>query len=210
VNIGVLGTGNMATALGGTWARAGHSVLFGSRDPERGRELAAKVGCGSTGGSYEDAAAFGEVVLLAVPYHVAPAVLTAAGDLAGKTLVDITSAWDTSVRPIQMAVGLTTSAAEELARLAPDAKVVKAFCHVFAEVILEPSFAGVKADAYYCGDDEEAKGRVAALARDAGLEPLDAGPLSSARQLEPLGLLWMKLARFSGSGPQTAFKLLRR
>ena len=210
MNIGVLGTGRMATALGGTWARAGHAVRFGSRTPGRARDLADATGHGATGGSYAEAAAFGEVVLLAVGYADAPAVLEAAGGLAGKTLVDVTSAWDTSVRPAQMAVGHTTSAAEEIARLAPGASVVKAFHHVFAEVILDPVFGGVRADAYYCGDDEAAKARVAALARDAGLEPLDAGPLSSARQLEPLGLLWMKLARFGGTGPHTAFKLLRR
>ncbi|PYE53748.1 NADPH-dependent F420 reductase [Deinococcus yavapaiensis] len=208
--IGILGTGMMGATLGNRLARAGFQVMFGSRTPEKAAALAQTVGADARGGSLADAAAFGDIVVLAVGFQHAPDTIAAAGDLSGKVLLDITSAWDTSQRPVQLQVGHTTSAAEELARLVPTAHVVKSLNFLYAEVLEQPVFDGVPADAYYCGDDDESKARVAEMLRALTLEPLDAGPLSSARLLEPLGLLWMRLARFSGAGPHSAFKLLRR
>ncbi len=209
-NIGILGTGMMGTTLGKRLTQAGYEVMFGSRTPEKATSLARTVGADVQGGSLADAAAFGDIVVLAVGFEHAAATLAAAGDLSGKVLLDITSAWDTAQRPVQLLVGHTTSAAEELARLVPAAHVVKSLNFLYAEVLEQPVFDGVRADAYYCGDDEASKARVAEMLRALTLEPRDAGPLSSARLLEPLGLLWMRLARFSGAGPHSAFKLLQR
>lgn len=208
VRVAVLGTGTMGSALGRRLARAGHAVTFGSRTPEKAVALAASVEGDARGGGLADAAAFGDVVVLAAGYRDVPGVLAAAGDLAGKVLIDLTSAWD-ATRPSGLAEGGDTSAAEEIARLAPGARVVKTLNFLFAPVLEDPLFDGVPADAFYCGDDADAKALVAGLLRDLGLDPLDAGPLSSARLLEPLGLLWARLAR-NGAGPHSAFKLLRR
>lgn len=208
--IGLLGTGMMGTTLGRRLSQAGFPVMIGSRTPDKAAALARTLGGDVRGGSLSDAASFGEIVVLAVGFEHAPDTLAAAGDLSGKVLLDITSAWDTAQRPFGLLVGHTSSAAEELARLAPTAHVVKSLNFLYAEVLEQPVFDGVRADAFYCGDDEASKALVARLLTALTLEPRDAGPLSSARLLEPLGLLWLRLARFSGAGPHSAFKLLTR
>ena len=208
--IGVLGTGMMGTVLGRRLSQAGYAVMFGSRTPPKAVSLAQTISPDVRGGSLAETAAFGDLIVLAVSFEHAPATLAATGNLPGKVLLDITSAWDTVQRPVGLLVGHTTSAAEQLALLVPEAHVVKSLNFLYAEVLENPVFGAVRADAYYCGDDDASKAMVAEVLGALTLEPRDAGPLSSARLLEPLGLLWMRLARFSGVGPQSAFKLLHR
>jgi predicted dinucleotide-binding enzyme len=105
-------------------------------------------------------------------------------------------------------VGHTTSAAEEVARLAPGARVVKALNTVGAPVMAKPQIAGERAVMLHCGDDAGAKAVTAQLVEALGFEPLDCGPLVNARLLEPVAMLWIYLA-FTGMGVDFAFKLLR-
>jgi predicted dinucleotide-binding enzyme len=109
-----------------------------------------------------------------------------------------------------LAVGTTTSAAEEIARLAPGAQVVEAIPPM-AQILASDShqLGGQQISTFYCGDDAEAKKRVAQLLSDLDLDPVDAGPLTSARYIEPAGMLAVQLAYGMGMGPNLGMKLLR-
>ena len=105
--------------------------------------------------------------------------------------------------------GHTTSSAEVLQARIPRAHVVKSFNAQGAENLATPHYGEITASNFYCGDDAEAKRTVATLIADVGFEPIDAGPLASARLLEPLMLLWITCSRTLGTR-DIAFKLLRR
>ncbi|HEB83942.1 MAG TPA: hypothetical protein ENI92_02970 [Bacteroidetes bacterium] len=208
MHIGIIGTGRIGGTLGRRLAELGEEVFFGSRKPAKAASIAAEVGHAARGGSYEEAAGFGEVVMLATPWNVTlDLVRELAGELAGRVLVDITN-------PIApggtLALGHRTSAAEEIAAAAPEAKVVKAFNAVYFEVIADPAFPGGRPLLTVAGDDPEARGTVIELGGRLGFEAVDAGPLRNARLLEPLAMLWIQLAFNLGQGTDTAFGWLRR
>lgn len=207
MNIGILGTGKMGTGLGRLWAEIGHRVMIGSREPERANALATSLGVTAVGGSLTEVAAFGEVVVLAVPWQAVTEVLKEAGPLPGRTLIDLTNPLRTDAPGL--AVGHTTSGAEEIAKLVPAARVVKAFNHVYWENLDSRKFMTQRPSLFYCGNDQEAKRLTARLAEDLGFEAIDAGPLHSARYLEPLASLWIQLANDCGMGPDITFALLR-
>src|SRR5689334_17609502 len=123
MRIAVLGMGNVGSTLGRRWREAGHQVTFGVRDPAEKKAEAEKVNAAVA--SVPEAAAGAEAVLLAVPWAAAPAVLKAAGDLSGKVLLDCTNPVTPELD--HLTVGFATSSGEEVARLAPGAKVVKVF-----------------------------------------------------------------------------------
>jgi predicted dinucleotide-binding enzyme len=203
MRIGILGTGRMGSTLGRLWVQVGHQVCFGSRTPQKAQLLAESIGPTSTGGSYADAAAFGDVVLLATRWAGVPEALQAAGALTDKVLIDCTL-------PIvnrEKAIDGNTSGAEEIAHLAPGAKVVKAFNTIHYEHFGAARFE-TPITAFYCGDDPAAKAITAELAADLGVEPMDAGPLFLAGFLEDMGLLYIYLSFAQGYGPTIAFKLL--
>ena len=210
MKIGTIGAGNIGGTLGRAWAATGHQVVFGVRDPRgpKVQELVTATGGKARAASPAEAAAHGEVVLLATPWAAAQAALRGAGDLTGKILVDATN----PLRPdlSGLTLGHTTSAAEEVARWAPGAKVVKAFNTIGAQHIANPRFGTQSASMLICGDDLAAKKTVLLLAESLGFDPVDAGPLRQARLLEPLAMLWISLAYAYGHGPDIAFKLLRR
>ncbi|RJP76060.1 MAG: F420-dependent NADP oxidoreductase [Candidatus Zixiibacteriota bacterium] len=207
MDIGIIGTGNMGRTLGEIWASREHKILFGSRDPAKGREAAAQAGHEATSGSYADAVQFGRAVLLATPWWGTPEAILEAGSFQGKILIDCTNPLLPDYSGL--ALGFDTSGAEEIARAAAGARVVKAFNAIGFKNLRNPFYGPLKADAYYCGDDPEAKLVVAELAREVGLEPIDAGPLQNARLLEPLAMLWVYEA-FNQNLADTSWKLLRR
>jgi len=208
MRIGIIGAGKMGGTLAKLWAAKGHAIMLGSRDPDKARAEAAEIGDNVSGGLNEEAAAFGDVVLIGVPWHAALAtVKSIAGPLAGKTVIDITNPVGEGM---SVAVGHTTSAAEEIAKVATGAHVVKAFNGIHFRTLDNPIFEGHKADVYYCGDNAESKQKVAQLITDAGFEPVDTGALQEARLLEPFAMLWIRLAFVHGWGPDFAFKILRR
>jgi NADPH-dependent F420 reductase len=210
MKIGIIGAGNVGGTLGKAWAAKGHDVTFGVRDPGDGkvRALVAETGGKGRAASVGEAAATAEVVVLATPWDATRDAIRAAGSLAGKIVVDATN----PLRPdlSGLALGHTTSAGEEIARWAPGARVVKAFNTIGAQHMADPRFGGERASMFVCGDDAAAKRTVAELAAALGFDPVDCGPLTQARLLEPLAMLWISLAYAYGHGPGIGFRLLRR
>ena len=207
LTIAVLGTGRMGTALASAFARAGHRVVFGSRDPARARSGTPAwpeiVGA-------RDAILLADLAVLATLWQDTPEMLRHAGDFGGKVLIDATNPEKAIGRGL--ALGHTTSGAEEIARLAPSARVVKAFNHVYAELLDRGrDFGGVHASIFLCGDDGEARGLAARLIADCGFVPVDVGELSAARFLEPAAALMVELVRGRGREPGgIALHLLER
>lgn len=209
MNIGIIGSGNVGKALGETWRKKGHQVLFSySRDLQKLRAYAAELGGKASAGTPAEAVKFGEVILFAPPWPAVEDALRAVGPLKGKILIDCTNPLKPDLSGL--AIGHTTSAAEELARRLAGARVVKAFNTTGAENMKNPQFGSQRATMFICGDDAGAKSVVSGLARDAGFEVVDAGSLSIARLLEPLAMLWIHLAYGQKMGTGFAFTLLKR
>jgi predicted dinucleotide-binding enzyme len=209
MNIGIIGSGNMGANMGKAWARKGHQVLFSfSRDEAALRAAADAAGPNARPGTPAEAAAFGDVILLAVPWGAVPQALREAGDLTGKVLFSCVNCLKSDFSGL--AVGTTTSAAEEIARLSPGAKVVEAIPPM-AQILASEShrLAGEQISTFFCGDDPEAKKPVARLLSELDLDPVDAGPLTSARYIEPAGMLIVQLAYGLGLGANIGMKLLR-
>ncbi len=210
MKIGIIGAGNVGSALGRGWAAKGHDITFGVRNPgdAKTQEAVKAMGGRARAVSVRDAASGAEVLVLATPWEAAQDAIKAAGDLAGKILVDATNPLKPDLSGL--ALGHTTSAAEEVARWAPGARVIKAFNTIGAKHMASPRFGRESASMFICGNDATAKKTVAALAEALGFEPVDAGPLAQARLLEPLGMLWISMALAYGQGLDIAFRLLRR
>lgn len=210
MKIGIIGSGNVGSALGKIWAGNDNEIMFSSRHPEKLKSLAESIGKNVCYGLPAEAAKYGEVVVLSVPWTQALDALESAGSLKGKVLIDCTNPLKPDMSGL--AVGHTTSAAEEVAKAAPGARVVKAFNTTFATVMHSPSrtFGSQRATGFYCGDDSSAKATVSELIKETGLDPLDVGPLMCARYLEPLAMLAMQIAFVQGLGTEMALGLLRR
>ena len=208
MKVAIIGIGNMGTGFAKSLDKTKHQVFIGSRNIEKAKEMAQSLG-NSQGGSYKDAAGFADVIILAAPWHSMKDVLNALGDVSGKVLVDICNPLTKDFSGLD--VGFTTSAAEEIAKIVPGAKVVKAFNTIFAEVLQSShKFEEGLADVFICGDDKDAKEMVSELARDSGYEPVDCGALSAARWLEPLGMLNINLGYMQKMGAKIAFRLMRK
>ena len=203
MKIAILGKGNVGRALGGRWAQAEHEVTFGVRELGKGPEVA-----GTSELSVGAAAAWAEVVVLAVPWDAVKATLAACGDLQGKLVLDCTNPLLPGLAGLEL--GHTTSGGELVASLAPGVPVFKVFNSTGAENMSHPVIDGHRAVMFYCGDDAKRRAQVHQLVTDVGFEAIDAGPLSSARLLEPLAMLWISLAFKQGLGRSFAFGLLRR
>jgi 8-hydroxy-5-deazaflavin:NADPH oxidoreductase len=150
VNIGIIGSGNVGGTLGMAWAGRGHQILFSySRDPKKLEGLVASAGPNASAGSPAEAAQFGEVIVLAVPWPAVDDALQAAGSLAGKILIDCTNPLTSDLSGME--IGHTTSAAEEIARRASGARVVKAFNSIGAANMANPVFGSQRATMFFCG-----------------------------------------------------------
>ncbi|TPG98338.1 NADP oxidoreductase [Pseudomonas caspiana] len=194
--ISIIGSGDMAAAIGGLAAKAGYTVELMSRDAVKARALAEQVGAGATTGTF-GAAPAGDIVILAVPYSAVLDVVKQYGEaLAGKLLVDITN----PVAPdfTSFVTPEDSFGAQEIAKAAPaDAEVVKAFNTHFSHVLAAGSVEGHPLDVFIAGDDALAKERVSAFIESLGLRPMDSGPLLMARTLEHVCLLSLGLIAHS-------------
>jgi 8-hydroxy-5-deazaflavin:NADPH oxidoreductase len=209
MNIGIIGAGNMGSGLGKIWAQNGHKVMFSySRDTAKLEKIAQSIGSNANVGTPSETVQFADVVVLSVPYGAIQDALKAAGPINGKVLFSIVNALLPDMSG--MAVGTTSSAAEEIAKLAPNARVVEAL-PVFAEVINSESrrFGDQQATVFYTSDDQQAKQLVAALLGEIDVEPIDAGTLQNSRFVEPAMMLLIQLAYTQQLG-QVGFKLLQR
>ncbi|MFX0043667.1 MAG: NADPH-dependent F420 reductase [Candidatus Hodarchaeota archaeon] len=208
MKIAIIGTGRLGSTLGKMWAEKEHTIMFGSQDPQKAKKLADSIGSNASGGTYEEAAKFGDIIVLAVPWSGAKESIKTAGDLNGKILVDST----TTVAPHLggVSVGPTTSAAEKVAKWAVGANVIKAVHTVGVESLDKLFFGTQQASLFICGDNLGAKSKVKQLGNDLGFDVIDTGSLINARLIEPLAKLWIELAYNQGMGTDIAFKLLTR
>lgn len=183
--IGIIGSGNVGSALQKGISKAGYEVR--TSNEENVAEIA--------GGA--------DIVILAVPFTAVDDVIKKLGDtVKGKVLIDATNALTPEY---QLAVGFTTSGAEELQKKAPQAKVVKAFNTVFAQNMESGKLNGQTLTAFAAGDDEGAKKQVLDLEKAIGFDAIDAGPLANSRQLEALGYFNIQLGYFLKNGTETGF-----
>jgi predicted dinucleotide-binding enzyme len=190
-SISIIGLGNMASALADRALAAGNAVEIIGRDPAKAKELAAALG-GATVGTAGTAPA-GDIVILAVPYASAAAVVSEYGDvLDGKVIIDITNPVTSDLTGFVTPEG--SSGAQEIAKAAPaGAHIVKAFNTLFSNVLKVGSAEGRPLDVFVAGDDAQAKAHVSTFIESLGLHPMDAGPLPMARALENAGLLELAL-----------------
>ncbi len=154
-----------------------------------------------------DAATDTDVIVLTVPWVAVEATLRSLGDIAGKVLIDTT---DPITSGRELAIGFGDSGGETVARLATSARVVKAFSTTGARNMADSNYPSGKLMMALAGDDTPAKQIVMTLVADLGFDPIDTGPLSMARYLEPLAMLWINLAYTQQLGPNIGFALLRR
>jgi len=207
MKVTIVGAGNMGRGIGTRAVAGGHQVELLALDPSHAQKLAEELGPSAT--ALEAGAPFGgEVVVLAVYY---PAILDAvrqyADQLAGKVVVDITNPVDTQTWD-RLATAPGSSSAEEVAQLVPQGTpVVKAFNTTFAPTLVGGRVAGQQLDVLIAGDDDAAKQKVAQLAADGGLRPIDVGPLRRAQQLEQLGFLHIAVQQPLNLGFASAVKL---
>lgn len=203
MNITIIGTGNMAKGFAAVFTTAGHQVTIVGRDKTKAEAVASEVGHGATGAGIEAAKEASDVTFLAVPYDVIAELVSAVGGFDGQIVVDVTNPMKADFSGL--AIGHTTSAAEEIQKKAPKAKVVKAFNTVFASVLGNGGkAAGKAATVFVAGDDDEARQKVAALAKSAGFVTVETGGLASARLLEPVAALNIALGYGLGHGTDIA------
>jgi len=192
MKIAIIGKGNVGNSLSNGLSKAGHETKFGHRD------LAEPV---------EDAAKWGEVLILAVPHENANDAREKIRPYAdGKIVIDVMNAIGPNM---DLAISCTTSTAEETQKKLPKAHVVKAFNTVFAPNQSTGKVAGEQLTAFIAGDDLKAKQTVAQLTRDIGFDPVDCGPLKAARNLEAMGNLIINLAYNYGMGNKMGYKLVK-
>jgi 8-hydroxy-5-deazaflavin:NADPH oxidoreductase len=192
MKIGIIGKGHVGNALATGLSHAGHEIKFGHRDPQE---------------PVAEAAKWGEVIIFAVPHDAVADVAEAVGSAAdGKVLVDVTNAIGDNM---DLAVGFSTSAAEELQKMLPKARVVKAFNTVFAPNQSKGRLGGEQLTLFVAGDDASAKETVMRFGREIGFDSVDVGPLKSARYLEPMAILLINMGYGLGMGTGIGFRLVK-
>ena len=206
-----MGSGLMGGKLGTIFARAGHDVVFSyARSNDKLKRLARDAPGNALAGTPAEAAKEADVLLLAVHWSRINDVVKQAGDLSGKVIVTCSLPMDTG--NTKLIVANTPSGAEELAKKIPKARIVSAFNTVPSEVLFdvyEPRRKTSRPSLVYCGDEESGKTVAAELIRDAGFDPIDAGPLQIARYTEPFALLVAQLAYEGEGGPELAYRFER-
>ncbi|MES2771187.1 MAG: NADPH-dependent F420 reductase [Pseudomonadota bacterium] len=202
MNISLIGAGNMGSGLAKHITQAGHTLLISRRDVAKTKTLAETTGATFAASKAIEGA---DLVIVATAYGDAVPALAALGNLAGKVVVDITNPLTADY--MGLSIGHSTSAAEEIQKAFPSAKVVKAFNTVFAQTLANgSSLNGEIVPVYFAGDDVAAKEKVKALIQSIGFAAADAGGLKNARYLEPLGGLNIYFGYGAGKGTSIAPK----
>jgi predicted dinucleotide-binding enzyme len=185
--IAIIGKGNVGSALQRGLSRAGHDVRTSGTDDSK------------------EKASWGEIAVLAVPFGALDSVVRELGGvLVGKVVVDVTNALTPDM---QLALGYSTSGAEELQKKLPNARVVKCFNTVFAEHMESGRVGNQQLTAFAAGNDDEARRAVLRLARDIGFDAVDSGPLANARSLETMGFFNIQLGFKLGLGTRMGLRL---
>ncbi len=211
--VGIVGSGVVAQTLAKGFIEHGYNVTIGTNTPRKLQELQSAMNGRATIGSFEDAARFGEIVVLAVKGTAAEAALKASGigNLKGKTVIDTTNPI-ADAPPVKGVLQYFTSSNESLMErlqaLAVEAHLVKAFSCIGHAFMVNPDFNGVKPTMFICGNHDGAKGEVTAILDQFGFDVADMGAVEGARAIEPLCILWC-IPGFLSNSWTHAFKLLR-
>jgi predicted dinucleotide-binding enzyme len=212
--IAIIGSGVVGETLAQGFLKYGHSVMRGTREPQKLAEWKAKAGANASVGSMADAARYGELVVLAVKGAGAESAVELCGseNLAGKPVLDTTNPID-SAPPINGVLAYFTdmneSLMERLQKKAPEAHFVKVFSSVGSVNMVNPDFGGQKPSMFICGNDAGAKAQVRAILDQFGWETEDMGKVEAARAIEPLCILWCIPGMLEGRWTH-AFKLLKK
>lgn len=209
MKVSIIGTGNMAKGISTRLVSGGHTVSIHAQDAAKGKELIEhlKKGNESTDvnvspiGSETD-----EIVILATPYTAIEEVGKEYNGLAGKVVVDITNPVDFNT--FQLIPEPGQSGAQEVAKILPEATVVKAFNTTLAGTLEAGQVDGKELDVFVAGDDEDAKTKISELVKSSGMRPIDVGPLANARHLEGFGLIQMAIQDQIGTNWMSALKFL--
>ncbi|MBW8852602.1 MAG: NAD(P)-binding domain-containing protein [Xanthomonadales bacterium] len=204
--IAILGAGNVGAALARNLRALGADVHFGVPDPAAHRDLAEHLG--ARVGSVAEAVAAADRVVLAVPYAAALEIAAAIDDWRGRILIDATNPLAPGLSGLS--IGTTTSAAEQIAARARNARVVKCFNVTGAENMADPGALDGPVFMPVAGDDADARADVLALATRLGFDAVDAGPLRAARFTEAFAMTWIHLAFAAGQGRAWAFSRAQR
>ena len=207
---GVLGSGEVAKVLASGLLKHGHEVMIGSRTPDKLKEWLAANDGGRTG-SFEETAAFGELVVLAVKGTAAADALRIAGNLAGKTVIDATNPIADAPPEngvLKFFTSLDESLMEQLQQEFPEVHFVKAFNSVGNSSMVNPQFTGGKPTMFICGNNDAAKQTVKSILDQFGWETADMGAAEAARAIEPLSMLWC-IPGFLHNDWKHAFKMLQ-
>lgn len=209
MNVTLIGTGNMGSALAKLLSLAGHALTVTGRHFDKAQALAA-AHPGAVAAHAETAAAEADVIIVATAFDDAVSALKALGDVRGKTVVDISNPLTADY--MGLTIGHSTSAAEEIAKAFPGVDIVKAFNTVLAQVLAEGGDfgQGQTVPVFVASDSERAKQVVSALAASLGFAPVDAGALKNARYLEPLAGLNIYFAYGAGLGTHIAPAWLKK
>lgn len=206
MDIAIIGAGNVGQALATAFTNAGHDVTITGRDTAAAR-IAAEATGARTAGSNAEAATSAAIIVLAIPFDSGADVAQDIRDVsAGKAVIDVTNRMSFGANGPEM--DTTSSNAEDLARLLPDAHVIKAFNTLFASNQADPTVDGIRLDGFVAGDHDDAKATVLRLVESIGLEPIDVGPLVRARQLEALAFLNIALNATHAGAWQSGWKLV--
>lgn len=211
MKIGFIGTGNVGGALAKSLGRKGHSIYLGNRDTssQDAQELAREIGAHASVHSLSETISKSDVILLATPWKVSEELVKSmATDLKNKILIDCTNPLKPDLSGLE--VGHISSGGEVIQAAAPMAKIFKAFNTTGFNIMESPILESRKAVMFFCGNDQDSRHLVQEIIRDVGFESVDAGPLQTARLLEPYALLWIQSAYKFGMGRDFAFDLIRR
>ncbi len=209
MNVTIIGSGNMAKGISTRLISGGHKVTIHAQDQEKGSELithlknineSADVSVTALGSTAD------EIVILATPYTATDNVAKLYGNFDGKIVVDITNPVDFNT--FQLIPEPGQSGAQEIAKLIPNAKVVKAFNTTLAGVLETGVVDGQKLDVFIAGDDLDAKKKIAELVKTSNMRPVDVGPLANSRHLEGFGLIQMAVQDQIGTNWMSALKFI--
>jgi len=213
MNVGILGTGDVAKALGRGFIALGHTVKMGAREAGNTKALAwvDETGATASAGTFAETASFGDIVVLATRGTANESAIAMAGaaSFGGKLLIDTTNPLDFSGGRPALAVSGDDSGGERVQRQLPDAYVVKAFNTVGNALMFRPDLPGGPPDMFICGDRDDAKAQVSGILKDFGWGVVDLGGIQSSRYLEAMCMVWV-LTVMRSNDRNLAFKLLRR
>ncbi len=189
--IAIIGTGDVARALGPEFAAQGHTIVYGSRNPDsdKARDLVAETGGDASARTQSESVVGAEIVVLAVPGMLVGEITEGLGDLSGKIIIDPTNPLQRD--GLRLSHGVDTSNAEIVQDIAPDAHVVKAFNTLNWKTMMEPASSGGPVSIPLVGNNKNAKKTVAELVAGMGLEPIDLGGVENARWVEGMLILWI-------------------